>query len=61
MTSLISYLKNVQAEMKHVVWPTRKAALINTALIVVISAAMAVYIGLLDYGLTSLVGFIISR
>ncbi len=61
MKNLISYLKNVRAEMTHVVWPKRNAALMHTLLIILISVFIAVFIGLLDYALTSGVGFIISQ
>ncbi len=61
MNSLITYLKNVKAELTHVVWPSRKTALMHTGLIVLLSAFTAVFIGVLDYALTSGVGFIISH
>lgn len=60
MKNLISYLKNVRAEMTHVVWPSRKQGIIHTGLIVLISAFFALFIGLLDYVLTSVVGYLIS-
>lgn len=56
MSSFISYLKNVRAELKHVVWPSPKTAAMHTLLIILISAFVAVFIGVLDYLLTSLVG-----
>jgi preprotein translocase SecE subunit len=61
MASLITYLKNVRAELAHVVWPKRKTALAHTLLIILISAFTAVFIGLLDYALTSGVGYLISH
>ncbi len=60
MKSFISYLKNVRGELAHVVWPKPRQAAIHTALIVLISAIVAVFIGLADYGLTSLVNVLIS-
>lgn len=56
MSSFITYLKNVRAELTHVVWPSPKTALAHTILIILISAFVAVFIGVLDYALTSLVG-----
>ena len=56
MNSLITYLKNVRGELKHVVWPAPKTAVQHTILIIVISAFVAVFIGVLDYLLTSMVG-----
>lgn len=61
MNNFISYLKNVRAELTHVVWPTRKQALIHTGLIILISAFTAVFLGVLDYVFTSGVGVIIGN
>ncbi len=60
MNNFVSYLKNVRAELAHVVWPKPKTAAIHTVLIIVISVIVAVFIGILDYALTSLVGFLIN-
>lgn len=60
MKSFISYLKNVRGELAHVVWPKPRQAVIHTVLIVLISATVAVFIGVVDYGLTNLVAFIVS-
>ena len=60
MKSFISYLKNVRGELAHVVWPKPRQAAIHTGLILLISAVIAVFIGLVDYGLTNLVNLIIS-
>ena len=60
MSALISYLKNVQGELKHVVWPNRKQAIIHTILIIVISALVALYISGLDYICTNVVNRLVS-
>jgi preprotein translocase SecE subunit len=61
MKSLISYLKNVRGEFQHIVWPKPRVTLVHTLLIILISAVVAVFIGLLDYALTSIVGFLIAQ
>lgn len=55
MHSLISYLKNVRGEMAHVVWPNRRQAIIHTALVVLISAAVALLLAGFDYVFTGVV------
>ncbi len=60
MNHFLSYLKNVRGELSHVVWPKPKTALMHTVLILLISALVAVFIGVLDYLLTSLVGVILN-
>lgn len=56
MNSFISYLKNVRGELKHVVWPSPKTAGMHTLFILLISAFVGVFIGILDYFLTNFVG-----
>lgn len=61
MSNFFNYLKNVKAELTHVVWPSRKTILVHTGLIVLLSAVAAIFIGILDYLLTSGVGLIITK
>lgn len=42
------YLKETKGELKHVSWPTRKQAIVFTIVVVIISVAMALYLGFLD-------------
>jgi preprotein translocase SecE subunit len=60
MSSFVTYLKNVRAELSHVVWPSRRQSLSHVALIVLISAITAVFIAVLDHFFTRGVGFLIS-
>ncbi len=60
MKGLLTYLKNVRAEMAHVVWPDRKQAGLHTLLIILISAALGIFIALLDYGFTTLISRLIG-
>ncbi len=61
MNALVTYLKNVRAELTHVVWPSRRQSLTHVALIVVISILTALFIAALDYVLTQGVGVLITR
>ena len=56
---MINYFKEVRAEMKHVSLPTRRLALIYTAVVIGVSLATAVYLGLLDYIFTTVLQKII--
>ncbi len=49
MNSLIQYVKDTKAEMKHVRWPTRKHAVVFTVLIIGISIAAALFLGIFDF------------
>jgi preprotein translocase SecE subunit len=55
MSSLITYLKNVRAEMEHVVWPRPRTALMHVALIVIISVILALIVAGLDYTFTQVI------
>jgi len=60
MRALISYLKNVQGELKHVVWPKSKQAIIYTGIIILVSVFVALYISGLDYVFTGVVNRLVS-
>lgn len=46
---MINYLKDVRAELKHVSWPSRRLTIMYTIVVVVVSIATAIYLGVLDY------------
>lgn len=48
--SLISYLKDVRAEMKHISWPAKDTVIKHTTLVIVIAAFVGLAFGLLDNG-----------
>jgi preprotein translocase SecE subunit len=45
---LIQHLRETKAEFRHVVWPTRNHAIISTILVIIVSFAVAYYLGLFD-------------
>jgi preprotein translocase SecE subunit len=48
MKSFATYLKNVRAEMAHVVWPGQRTAVSHVILILIISTITALLITALD-------------
>lgn len=46
---IVEYLRETRGEMKHVNWPTRKQAVNYTLLVIGISVATAVLLGIADY------------
>jgi preprotein translocase subunit SecE len=54
INKFITYLKEVRIELKQVVWPTRKQTIRATAIVIGLSLAVAVFLGLAD-GLFSFV------
>ncbi len=51
--SVLSYIKETQAELRHVSWPTRLQTIVYTVLVFAISLFIALYLGLFDYIFTS--------
>jgi preprotein translocase SecE subunit len=49
------------AEMKQVAWPTQKQSFLYTALVIVISIIVSLYLGLFDFLFTHGVEFIVGR
>ncbi|HCA67474.1 MAG: preprotein translocase subunit SecE [Candidatus Jacksonbacteria bacterium RIFCSPLOWO2_02_FULL_44_20] len=50
--SVVNYFKHALEELKKVAWPSRGETLQKTMLVVIISLAIAAYLGLLDYMFT---------
>lgn len=46
------YLKSSYAELKNVTWPSKEEVKQHTILVIVISLAVALFLGLTDYILT---------
>lgn len=49
MQNLIKYLQATLAELKQVSWPTQQQAIMYTALVIGISAVVAMFVGAFDY------------
>ena len=61
MANPIQFIKEARSELTKVVWPSRKETIRITIAVVVLSLAVAVFLGLADYGLTKLIEFILSK
>ncbi|MBI4355751.1 MAG: preprotein translocase subunit SecE [Candidatus Omnitrophica bacterium] len=46
------FLRDVRAEMEQVSWPTRQELIDSTRVILVVTALLAVFIGVCDWGLS---------
>ncbi len=57
----MKFLKQVSAEMKKVVWPSRNITIMYTLIVILVALFVAYYLGAFDfiftnYGLKSLIG-----
>jgi preprotein translocase subunit SecE len=60
IAELSQYLKDSKGEMKKVTWPTRKATVGLTWVVLVVVLVIALYLGVVDLGLSKLVKFILA-
>lgn len=54
-TKITDYLAQVRAELRKVKWPNREETIRMTAVVIIVSVILGIYIGTLDYGLTKLI------
>lgn len=54
--SLVTYLREVRAELTRVTWPKRADAIRMTQIVIVGSLVVGLYVGGLDYLFTNLLG-----
>lgn len=45
----IDYIKDTKSELKHVSWPTRAQAISFTVIVILISLAVAAFLGAFDF------------
>lgn len=57
---LVRYFKEVRAELRKVVWPTRKTTIRLTAIVFAVTTAMSLFLGLLDLIFSKLFALIIG-
>lgn len=60
MKKVIDFLKECAAEMKKSTWLSRKEVVTSTILVAVVVALTSAYVGLIDFGLTELLGLFVG-
>lgn len=58
--AVVRYLRETTAELRKVTWPTRQQARELTTVVVIVVAVTALVLGLLDFGFSRLIGWLIS-
>jgi len=61
MANPIQFIKEARAELAKVVWPSRKETIRITIAVIALSVVVALFLGLVDYGLTKLFESIVNR
>lgn len=58
MGKVQTFINEVREELKKVIWPTKDATMGTTAVVITICLICAIYLGIVDYGLSKLTQFI---
>jgi len=58
---VIKYFKEVRAELSKVTWPKKDQVIRLTLIIFVISGAIGLYLGALDFSFTKLLELLVAR
>lgn len=55
------FLKEVKIELSKVSWPTKQQTIWYTIVVIVMSAVIAVFLGLLDFGFQKILNILITK
>jgi len=59
--SVKQFLREVKTELKKVTWPSRKDTLSGTAVVLVAVFIIAIFLGIVDSGLSNLIKALLKR
>jgi preprotein translocase subunit SecE len=54
------FLSEAKAELKKVTWPSPKQTMASTSVVIIIVFLVAIYLGIIDFGLAKLVKIILG-
>jgi preprotein translocase subunit SecE len=61
MQKITEYFKEIKAELKHVVWPSKNQTILYTLIVIVLSVVIAYFLGVFDFifsqGLQKIISF----
>ncbi|NLV74890.1 MAG: preprotein translocase subunit SecE [Chloroflexi bacterium] len=57
---LVRYFKEVRAELRKVIWPTRQTTLRLTGIVLSVTLATSVFLGAVDFLFSKLISLILS-
>jgi preprotein translocase SecE subunit len=60
MNAISNYINNALEELRHVRWPTRQQAIRLSAIVVAFTIGSAAVFGVLDFGLSKALHFLLS-
>jgi preprotein translocase subunit SecE len=57
---IVQFLRDSKTELKKVKWPTRKELLASTSMVIILALTLALFLGLIDFGLLKIITKIIG-
>lgn len=61
MDKLFNYFKGAKEELAKVVWPSKQTTINHTLMVIVISVAIALFLGSIDYLLSKVLELLIIK
>lgn len=58
---LKTYIQETRGELKHVSWPTYRQTVVYTLLVVCVSIAVSIYLGLFDFAFSKLIEIFVLK
>ncbi|MES2097745.1 MAG: preprotein translocase subunit SecE [Pseudomonadota bacterium] len=59
-TTPIEFIRQVQAETKKVVWPTRRETIMTGVMVMIMTLILAIFFFVIDTGFDAIVKFLLS-
>ena len=56
----IQFFREVRTELKKVIWPSRKETMGSTSIVIILVLIIALYLGLVDFGLGRIIRLLFS-
>lgn len=60
MNAIANYINDSLSELRQVRWPTRQQAIRLSLIVIVFTAISSIVFGVIDYGLSQVVSFLLS-
>lgn len=61
MEKVIDFIRESKAELLKVSWPTKKQIWASTLVVVLLTVVIGIFLGIVDFGLTALMGLIVGN
>lgn len=60
MQKALQFLSEAKAELKKVTWPAPKQTMASTLVVIIVVFIVAIYLGIIDFGLAKLIKLILG-